>query len=332
MKSQQRISCNTSAARNAGFDEEDPPILQKQNGQHEEVSLKVQNYSYAKTTLGESSTTESSSSDYGTIQFQNNRPYRHYNCDEYFDDSYKIAGDNDNNTLSLRSMVSDVFSDLRSESTAIIKAGQNEAHNYLNSTIWQRAFPERLFALTVTLLFEIPVLLMVSGGSDQLCGLIGRTKYQLLIGFLPLSSAISGNVGLQASTLTTRAVSHEHVTPSNYTSWLQAEIGAALCLGLSMGTLLGTIAFGLSGFHFGFAMTIMIAQFISILTAGLTGTLAPLLFSFIFQRDSGKWGGPLETAIQDIIGSFAMVVMSYQILKLFAPFDIESWDNCGTAN
>jgi hypothetical protein len=49
-----------------------------------------------------------------------------------------------------------------------------------------------MFALTVTLIFEIPVLLMISGGSDALCQLVGRSKYQLLIGFLPLTSAISG--------------------------------------------------------------------------------------------------------------------------------------------
>ena len=47
----------------------------------------------------------------------------------------------------------------------------------------------------VTLIIEIPVLLMISGGSAKLCALIGRNKYQLLIAFLPLSSAISGNCG-----------------------------------------------------------------------------------------------------------------------------------------
>jgi hypothetical protein len=96
------------------------------------------------------------------------------------------------------SLAESLFSDIRSESTATKNSISNEARDYWQSSTLQRAFPERLFALTVTLLFEIPVLLMVSGGSDRLCYLIGRTKYQLLLGFLPLSSAISGNVGLQA--------------------------------------------------------------------------------------------------------------------------------------
>jgi Mg/Co/Ni transporter MgtE len=188
-----------------------------------------------------------------------------------------------------------------------------------------------MFALTVTLIFEIPVLLMISGGSDALCQLVGRRRYQLLMGFIPLTSAISGNVGLQASTLTTRAISHTHVTPNNYVPWFLHEIGAAVVLGAGMGLLLGSIAFYASGLDFAFGFTILFAQFISIVTAGCTGTFAPLLFSFIFRRDSGKWGGPLETAIQDIVGSFAMVIISYHILKFLGPGPISPDDVCASA-
>jgi cation transporter-like permease len=232
----------------------------------------------------------------------------------------------------LNSLAESVFSDVRSEGTSTVQSISNEAKEYLECSMWQRAFPERLFALTVTLLFEIPVLLMVSGGSDRLCYLIGRTKYQLLLGFLPLSSAISGNVGLQASTLTTRAISHGQVKVENYKAWLFKEIGAATYLGIGMGLFLGIIAFCASGYSLAFGLTVMTAQFISILTAGCTGTFAPLLFTFIFERDSGKWGGPLETAVQDIVGSFAMVIISYQILLWMGPFEIAENDTCGVAD
>ncbi|GKY91672.1 hypothetical protein MPSEU_000139100 [Mayamaea pseudoterrestris] len=234
------------------------------------------------------------------------------------------------NRKSIQSAVDSVFSGIRSDDDSVKEEINNDCVNYLNSSIIARAFPERMFALTVTLIFEIPVLLMISGGSDQLCRLIGRSRYQLLIGFLPLTSAISGNVGLQASTLTTRAISHNHVTPKSWWSWLVQEVGAACYLGLGMGLLLGTISFIASGQDYGFALTIFTAQFISVLTAGITGTFAPLLFSFIFRRDSGKWGGPLETAIQDIIGSFAMIVISYHLLRLFGPHEIAANDMCGS--
>ena len=191
------------------------------------------------------------------------------------------------------------------------------------------AFPERFFALIVTLIVEIPVLLMISGGSDRLCMLIGRRRYQLMMGFLPLSSAISGNCGLQASTLTTRAVSHCHVTKTSYCKWLGTEVASAACLGCGMGIVLGSYGYVVSGMDRAFGLTIFMAQFVSIVTAGFTGTLAPLIFSFIFHRDSALYGGPLETAVQDIVGSFAMVVLSYRMLVFFGPMEISPDDVCG---
>ena len=147
--------------------------------------------------------------------------------------------------------------------------------------------PERSFALIVTLVFELPTLFLISGGSDRLCNLIGRKKYTTLISLLPLISAIAGNVGLQASTLTTRAISHSQVRIDNYMTWLGKEIIAALYLGCAIGTVLASMSFYMTR-SFPFALSIFVAQFIGIVTAGCTGTLAPLLFTFIFQRDSGK--------------------------------------------
>lgn len=97
-----------------------------------------------------------------------------------------------------------------------------------------------------------------------------------------------------------------------------------------MGFVVGAIAFQASGFDFAFGFTIFIANFISVLTAGFTGTLAPLLITFFFRRDAGKWGGPIETAIQDIVGSFVMVILSYRILQLIGSNEIDPSDICGT--
>lgn len=153
-------------------------------------------------------------------------------------------------------------------------------------------------------------------------------RYQLLVAFLPLTSAISGNVGLQASTLTTRAVSHLQITKHSYCVWLYKEIVAAAYQGFGMGTVSGIFAYIASGHDSAFGFTIFLAQFCSILTAGFTGTLAPLIFTFVFRRDSGQWGGPLETAIQDIVGSFAMVILSYHVLTFLGPHEISESDMC----
>lgn len=228
----------------------------------------------------------------------------------------------------LTTIAESVFSDIRSESSATIQSIKNEVEVYDLCTSYQRAFPERSFALLVTLLFELPTLFLISGGSDRLCTLIGRKKYTTLVSLLPLISAISGNVGLQASTLTTRAISHGQVRVDNYSIWLGKEILAAMYLGFAIGTVISIISFCSGGFSLPFAISIFTAQFIGILTAGCTGTLAPLLFTFIFQRDSGKWGGPLETAVQDVVGSFAMIVVTYRIMLFFGPFVLEPSDMC----
>jgi len=229
---------------------------------------------------------------------------------------------------SIDDIMDSVFSSVRSLSTEDIQADINDCDEYLASNVIERAFPERFFALIVTVIIEIPVLLMISGGSSKLCALVGRRKYQLLMAFLPLSSAISGNCGLQASSLATRAISHLHVTRENYWTWLGTELKVAALLGIGMGMTVGIMAYYASGFDIAFGCTIFIANFISVCTAGLTGTIAPLMFTFIFHRDSGKWGGPIETAIQDIVGSFVMVILSYKILLFLGPGDIDPRDVC----
>jgi Mg/Co/Ni transporter MgtE len=183
--------------------------------------------------------------------------------------------------------------------------------------------------LTVTLIIEIPVLLMISGGSGRLCGLIGRSKFQLLMGLLPLSSAISGNVALQASNLTKRAVSQGILTPDSYVSWLLKEVKGAAYLGLAMGILLFAIAFVASSLDLAFGVAVMMAQLLSTVTAGCTGTLAPLCGKFFFSCDAEKWGGLVETALQDIIASFAMVMVTYRFLEFIGPLDVDPNDLCG---
>jgi len=180
---------------------------------------------------------------------------------------------------------------------------------------WGRAFPERCIALLVTLSIEIPVAFIITSGSKDLSHLIGPDRYALLMAFLPLTSAISGNVGLQASTLTTRAISHGDCCRSSYRRWLLQEVSTAGHLAVFVGLVVGLVAllWTWSAFEVGpdagFAMTVGFAQAFSIAVAGLTGTCAPLLFTFIFHGDAGKWAGPMETAVQDVAVSFAMVYM-----------------------
>jgi hypothetical protein len=138
------------------------------------------------------------------------------------------------NRKDLHSLAESVFRDIRSEhtSTGLSSTSKHEAEDYVSdSALLKRAFPERMVALMVALCIEMPTLFLISGGSDKLCNFIGRTNYTTLVALLPIVSAMSGNVGLQASALTTRAIGHGQLQVENYSSWMVKEIGAAVYLG-----------------------------------------------------------------------------------------------------
>jgi magnesium transporter len=212
------------------------------------------------------------------------------------------------------SKLSNLFSDIRSESTSDHDFHNCDAEIYASSSILERAYPERFGALLVTLLLELPVAFIITGGSAQICNLIGQVKYTLLLALLPLVSAISGNVGLQASTLTTRAISHYHVTRRSYWPWLLAEVSVGFLLSVGISAIVASIAFYLSSYDIGFALTLLLSQMFSILVAGFTGCVAPLVFTLICEKDAGKWAGPLETAVQDLAGTCSMIYLSRHVL------------------
>merc|ERR1712066_1198575 len=91
----------------------------------------------------------------------------------------------------------------RLSSSSIARAAATDLPDeecYAMASSFGRACPERYVALLVTLAVEVPVSLLIGTGSDSLVQSIGLDRYTLLMAFLPLTSAISGNVGLQAST------------------------------------------------------------------------------------------------------------------------------------
>lgn len=134
--------------------------------------------------------------------------------------------------------------------------------------------------------------------------------------------------GLQASTLSTRGISNEHVTKENYWTWLFTEVKVAAILGITVGSLLGIAAYQASDFDAVFGCTICVANIFSTLISGLLGTFSPLLSTFIFDRDLRKWGGLIQIAIQDIVGCFFMVVISHGLLVYFGPLSIDDDDMC----
>merc|ERR1712048_103946 len=68
---------------------------------------------------------------------------------------------------------------------------------------------------------------------------------------------------------------------------------------------------------FVFGSAIWLGMFFSVLSAGISGSAAPLLFKRL-KCDPSALAGPLETAFQDIIGGSVLLALSAYILKTFA--------------
>lgn len=125
-------------------------------------------------------------------------------------------------------------------------------------------------------------------------------KVILLASFMPVISAISGNVGLQAAAITVRAV--DSGIGSSKTLWhaIKKEGATSLIMALVCGFTLGLVgAFWAK--HIPFGLVIGGALTVSMLTAGFMGTVIPI-FSKKLGFDPATTAGPFETAFQDIVG------------------------------
>lgn len=92
------------------------------------------------------------------------------------------------------------------------------------------------------------------------------------------------------------------------------EFAAAIFLGLATGALLGAVSILLFKAHLGFGIVIFIACLSSMLTASITGTAAPLIFSAM-NIDPTSMAGPLETAVQDVVGNSCFLAAAVHLLK-----------------
>lgn len=187
--------------------------------------------------------------------------------------------------------------------------------------------PKRHVALLLTLVLEIPVFLMIMGGSTSLCNAVGRGRYQLILSFLPLICAISGNAALQSRDVAMLTVECNS-TPGESQKWFTKEITKSACHGIVVGIALGFVAYIASGMDIIFGVTILLVQLSSILSASLTGTLLPLLCWSIFKHETKEWSALFLTACQDVFGTFASIVLSHYIIMQLSAKDVDPADTC----
>lgn len=143
-----------------------------------------------------------------------------------------------------------------------------------------------------TIVLELAAGLVIAHFNDVLERVI------LLASFMPVISAVSGNVGLQAAAITVRALDTGKLGSSRRA--LTRGAATSLLMAAVCGVFLGVIAIIWSR-HVMLAAVIGVAMVFSMLTAGLMGTIIPMV-SRRLGFDPATTAGPFETAFQDIIG------------------------------
>jgi magnesium transporter len=133
----------------------------------------------------------------------------------------------------------------------------------------------------------------------------------LLASFMPVISAVSGNVGLQAAAIVVRGLDTGHVSLGNWATAVRRELMTALTIALVAGGSLSAIAMIWSR-HVPFGLVVGASMTCAIVTAGLMGTVIPML-SKRAGFDPATTAGPFETAFQDVIG-FSVFLWMAQLL------------------
>lgn len=126
------------------------------------------------------------------------------------------------------------------------------------------------------------------------------TEVILLASFMPVISAISGNVGLQAAAIVVRGLDTGHVQASQWKRQLVKELETSFLMAVACGLVLGAVGAVWSR-HIPFGLVIGGALTCSMLTASFMGTVFPIA-SKRLGFDPAATAGPFETAFQDVIG------------------------------
>lgn len=148
--------------------------------------------------------------------------------------------------------------------------------------------------------------------------------FSILPFFTPLIAGMSGNVGLQCSTVFVRGMATGEITPGSKKETIKRELTIGSFIGLVFGILCGLFIYLLNVYGIqSFEIEPLIVGIVvgtgmtsACFTATFLGTFAPLFFSRI-GIDPAVASGPIVTACNDVISTFMFIFVSrYMFLAL----------------
>lgn len=129
----------------------------------------------------------------------------------------------------------------------------------------------------------------------------GITKVPALAFFIPLITAMGGNVGVQSSAIVVQSLAKGSDMFGSILQKLYKEFLIALLNGIVLSTLIFGIAYYFESATLG--MVVSISLFTVILFAAIFGTLIPLVLNH-YKIDPALATGPFVTTLNDIVGLF----------------------------
>jgi magnesium transporter len=129
---------------------------------------------------------------------------------------------------------------------------------------------------------------------------------------MPIVATMGGTAGIQALTVAVRAIAMKELTATNALRAIRKEILVSSLNGLLFGVLIGGLAWAWFGSP-ALGGVIAIATVINLLTAGLTGSMLPV----ILQRagfDPAVASSALLTSVTDVVGFYVFLALAAILL------------------
>lgn len=138
-------------------------------------------------------------------------------------------------------------------------------------------------------------------------------KAVIIVSFLPVVSAMGGNMGIQSATILIRGFASGKIDLSNIPKLLAKEVGTGILMGVLYGIGTGLVAtFILSDHNIYLGIVVFIAMVSAMVTAALLGVLAPALLKRL-NVDPAIASGPFITTMNDITG----ILIYFTVASLF---------------
>lgn len=143
--------------------------------------------------------------------------------------------------------------------------------------------------------------------------------------FVPLITGMSGNVGIQCSTIFVRGIATGEVSPGSKREQVYREVTIGALIGVVFGLLCGIVVYLLNHFgsnHIGvdpfiIGVTVSAGVFGACMTATLLGSLSPLYFAQL-KVDPAVASGPIVTACNDVLSTFMYFLVAKIVFSIFA--------------